>query len=1270
MVPKSIQRIQTLVALLLLFSLQSVFAQDAPIKLFGKVDTTGGNVSIKLNWQNISAGKADTFSIHRAVFEPGVVPSGTPPKYIDVIKDSSFTDKLDKVSGYTYVYLVKARTGKIPLPLSNIVTIAFPNIVVKPPVLYASVMDSGKVNLIWSAPLNFTPLKYLIYRGPFVKDTPFNFADAKAIDSVNANSSVMQYQDKVVPGSYGYFVRAVDQKTSLTSNAMFVKIEAPVLKTEYIYLSGNLDTARIAHLKWSVPVNGSVSRYYMYRYYNASTTVQYESNKFVLFDSSVTPTYDEKTKLNFGLYAYAVRAVTSTKTPVESNVFVLKIEQSQRLDNFVLYAAPTKGGVKLQWTIPNGYTIAKYFIKRLGKSKLEESTDRKNFVAIDSVGGGVSTYIDSLKNGSSPVYSYFIEALTSDNKTLQSYIANVVISEKIVLSLLPSFDGSLKLSWTKLVSAQSQYTLVYRNTVQKSAGVLDSMKWVQVDSVTNFEWNDYVKNLGNATLVGYLVSVKMTNDGFLYSNGVVMPIKTTTPEPFTLTGRADRNQIKLKWNPSPLSQTDRYFVYQAKPTTLKIDSTLVFTVLDSTKDREWNKTVSANAQDRIFAFYIEARGAGNKARTNGVLITILKDQNVDVVKIVTEPGEEAVVGKQYVYQAKAVSSDTTATFTWLRGTPVIPGMTLDITGKVLWTPTNAGWVKTVIGVKSNKGGFASQTLEIRVTDAKVAKGSVHGTVNDSLGNAIPFVVVRLFQHSSSPFEYAALSDSLGNFKFRPVAAGNYKAFASPVQGNFLPVWYPNAKSADQAEKIVVAESSDVVLNFILQSREHVIPKYNISGFVNDTAGAAIPGAVVVFARAEFIFNAAKKSSDSSADLNYRQLFRYAFLSGMGDGFRFDGLSREIFRTFTDSTGKYSMKIPKGAYVGITFAQGYRRLLYNNKTDLLSADMMRLSTDTTNINFTLTSRPTNVVLGGIGGVVQDSSSGTGVPARVIAYRDKGDNRISDAYYVDSDTAGVYNISDLPAGQYIVFAIPLGSYAPSFYSTLGTTLKWKNATKLDINGSMISGADIFVKPITNRNEGFTFINGTVVTPLSPGGNSPVTLQGVNGTTVSVSDANGDVVGYGVTDEAGNFNISNLAPGTYTVTVDRFGYQSTSSISVSPTYDSQGNSVPASAAFTIANDSPNGVVVNKTTALPTEYKLEQNFPNPFNPTTTIRFNLPQTVKASLTIYNILGQKVATLVDGVIEAGAHNISWNASNVASGIYFYQVKTDNFTATKKMMLIK
>jgi len=88
------------------------------------------------------------------------------------------------------------------------------------------------------------------------------------------------------------------------------------------------------------------------------------------------------------------------------------------------------------------------------------------------------------------------------------------------------------------------------------------------------------------------------------------------------------------------------------------------------------------------------------------------------------------------------------------------------------------------------------------------------------------------------------------------------------------------------------------------------------------------------------------------------------------------------------------------------------------------------------------------------------------------------------------------------------------------------------------------------------------------------------------------------------------------------------------------------------------------------PLEYSLNQNYPNPFNPSTTISFSLKQKGLTSLVIYDALGRKIATLVDGEMNAGSHKISFDASNIATGLYFYQIKSGNFTATKKMMLLK
>ncbi len=95
----------------------------------------------------------------------------------------------------------------------------------------------------------------------------------------------------------------------------------------------------------------------------------------------------------------------------------------------------------------------------------------------------------------------------------------------------------------------------------------------------------------------------------------------------------------------------------------------------------------------------------------------------------------------------------------------------------------------------------------------------------------------------------------------------------------------------------------------------------------------------------------------------------------------------------------------------------------------------------------------------------------------------------------------------------------------------------------------------------------------------------------------------------------------------------------------------------------------------AVPTQYSLHQNYPNPFNPVTDIMFDIPNAGPVELVIYNLMGQKVRTLVKGDISIGYHSIRWNGlgdngTPVATGMYFYQITAGNFHATKKMVLLK
>jgi flagellar hook assembly protein FlgD len=94
-----------------------------------------------------------------------------------------------------------------------------------------------------------------------------------------------------------------------------------------------------------------------------------------------------------------------------------------------------------------------------------------------------------------------------------------------------------------------------------------------------------------------------------------------------------------------------------------------------------------------------------------------------------------------------------------------------------------------------------------------------------------------------------------------------------------------------------------------------------------------------------------------------------------------------------------------------------------------------------------------------------------------------------------------------------------------------------------------------------------------------------------------------------------------------------------------------------------------------IPTEIDLSQNYPNPFNPATNIKYNLSSAAQVKLTVYDILGKEITTLINGREIAGEHVVVWNGrdndnNEVSSGLYFYELTTGEQTESKKMMLVK
>jgi hypothetical protein len=105
---------------------------------------------------------------------------------------------------------------------------------------------------------------------------------------------------------------------------------------------------------------------------------------------------------------------------------------------------------------------------------------------------------------------------------------------------------------------------------------------------------------------------------------------------------------------------------------------------------------------------------------------------------------------------------------------------------------------------------------------------------------------------------------------------------------------------------------------------------------------------------------------------------------------------------------------------------------------------------------------------------------------------------------------------------------------------------------------------------------------------------------------------------------------------------------------------------------------IAVNEEPGIPTVFALHQNYPNPFNPTSTIRYDLPHSSDVAIKLYDVLGREVTTLVNERQDAGYRQVTWDATNVASGVYFYRLtagdastgSAQSFVATKKLLLLK
>lgn len=235
----------------------------------------------------------------------------------------------------------------------------------------------------------------------------------------------------------------------------------------------------------------------------------------------------------------------------------------------------------------------------------------------------------------------------------------------------------------------------------------------------------------------------------------------------------------------------------------------------------------------------------------------------------------------------------------------------------------------------------------------------------------------------------------------------------------------------------------------------------------------------------------------------------------------------------------------------------------------------------------------------------------------------------------------SVSGSTDGSKLTFTAPANFYGQ----------EWVRVTVMDEAGAAASDSVIVTvvpvndPPVANftiEQDGFE--NGDNVLTLTDGSND-------------INDPNGFIVSYFW--DFGDGNTSTLQNPKHT-------YQSASEFEVSLTVtDNEGATATLKETVNVTL-----VTASETEGKPTEFALEQNYPNPFNPATNINYSVPQASKVNIEVYNLMGQRVAVLVNEVKAAGNYTVTFDASSVSSGVYIYRIQAENFISTKRMTLIK
>lgn len=617
--------------------------------------------------------------------------------------------------------------------------------------------------------------------------------------------------------------------------------------------------------------------------------------------------------------------------------------------------------------------------------------------------------------------------------------------------------------------------------------------------------------------------------------------------------------------------------------------------------------------------------------------------------IVSKPDTEAKIGVEYSYlpETETDVADPKYGYNLVFGPD---GAEIDEeTGEIKWTPEGAGIYKFALEIYVSSGNLDKIEAVAKIDwVVKVIEcdefATINGSIVDEEGNKINFGVVNIFQYKEindqiqkTGFHTARIAN--GEFSIPYLDKGDYfilvEAFGDKNTTQFYPMWYDNALNFEDATALTIDCGDNVTIEFVMKE----IPKpnlYIVSGTVIDSE----TDDPVRFATVEF--RGIENNSTRMNHFTFKTNQNGYYEGKLPDTYTYTAVANGHY--FTDQQNKPQAYFPQ-------FFE-----LADNPTD---AKTITLTENVENIDFSLIRVPNyeNSIYGNVINVDGEAISEAFVSVFLVDSDNQNYKYIYSGKNTITDEFGAFSIENLIPGQYVILARTKNRMiSPGFYLEDDiATLSWQDATRVTVEETGASGSYEVVLPMMEKNDGKGRIRGKIARDKKGVvlGDDNKTSEGILGATVYLVNSNNNVVKSLDSDELGNFEIDRLAAGTYTLLLDKIGF----------------------------NANRSEIVVNEDEIIDADFEMTPVIVSSVNDELAVNFDIYPNPTSSLvnvsleeinipiiiTVYNITGNEFMR-----IERAASNQfeTLNLENLSPGTYFIKVESGTKASVKSIVITR